>query len=318
MAGKYWNLEWLNHNAQRHYPLADDATGIDQTGGFTLPNDFIVELDLPVHAGMDVDPARFFIQQIATFATGFSVLVGYQTFVGSAVPVATALIARNGFVRNQSFALGGVTPFDDTSGKIVIGKFDEIDLQTPGLFTFDFAATRLDPDAIRPMIRGVSALVLINQDGSRSAPIYGDVELVAGNNIQLVPIIVAGQDPQIRINAIQGAGLSADCVCLGDQTTEPIMSIDGVAGTPGGDFSLVGNECIQFQPISGGLRVVDVCAKPCCGCPELEKVTQDLERLKIEAATVQAFASSLQTSVETMDMIVLGARLGDRNCVTCA
>ena len=38
-----WNLEWLNHNSQRNYPIADDATGYDETGTFKIPEDFIVE-----------------------------------------------------------------------------------------------------------------------------------------------------------------------------------------------------------------------------------------------------------------------------------
>ena len=50
-----WNLEWLNHNSQRSYPLAEDATKTDITGTFTLPDDFILGLYFPIHAGLDVD-----------------------------------------------------------------------------------------------------------------------------------------------------------------------------------------------------------------------------------------------------------------------
>ena len=32
-----WNLEWLDHNSQRNYPLAEDATGFDETSSFQLP-----------------------------------------------------------------------------------------------------------------------------------------------------------------------------------------------------------------------------------------------------------------------------------------
>jgi hypothetical protein len=66
-----WNLEWLNHNAQRAYPLADDATGPDETGAFKLPDNFLVELDLPVHAGLNVGPAGFFVLPSAAYAGGY-------------------------------------------------------------------------------------------------------------------------------------------------------------------------------------------------------------------------------------------------------
>ena len=51
-----WNLEFLNHNAQRSYPLTADATKQDLTGSFVIPDDFLVGLDLrprePVGTGV--------------------------------------------------------------------------------------------------------------------------------------------------------------------------------------------------------------------------------------------------------------------------
>ena len=73
-----WNLEWLNHNSQRNYPLADDASGYDSTGTFQIPDDFLVQLDIPIHSAMDMDPAKFFIRQIVAASTGYSIIVSYQ------------------------------------------------------------------------------------------------------------------------------------------------------------------------------------------------------------------------------------------------
>lgn len=315
--GHIWNLQWLNLNGQRRYPLADDAGGMDITGSFKLPDDFLLELDLPVHAGFDVDPGRFFIKHIGAYATGYSIVVGYQPVDGNAVDVATALIARQLHKRNTMYALGGIAPFEDSIGKVMIGNLESIDQQPPGFFTFGLTATRLEPDAIRPIIRGVSALVVVNNE-QKSVRLTGDVELVAGANFQLVPVIQSGQDPQIIFNAIEGEGTVQECVCEGDAAvTEPIKKFNGIQPTPTGDFTLVGSECIQIEPIANGLRIINTCAKPCCGCEELERITQDLERLKQEAVNVEGFADSLQTSVSTMDLVVLGARLGDRSCVTC-
>lgn len=313
------NLEFLNHNAQRRYPLADDAEAVDATGTFRLPDNFLVGLDLPVHAGMNTGPAGFFLRSVSAYASGFGITVGYQPADGSdPVTVATALIPRQGFTRNNVFALGGVGDFADTVGKVVIGRLEDIDDQPPGYWEFTLDGARLDPDAVRPMIRGVASVTCVNGD-QRSVPLYGDVELVAGANIQLVPITQVGQDSIVRINAISGEGTVENCVCEGDAAlTTPITKINGATPTNAGDLTLVGNDCIQIETIANGIRIVDVCSSPCCGCEHLERITTDLERFGQQAASVEAFVDRLQTAVDTMNMVVLGSKISDRGCINCA
>lgn len=312
-----WALEWLNHNSQRNYPLADTADRVDQSGAFVLPNDFLVELDLPVHAGLGVDPARFFVRSVAAYATGYVIVVGYQPVSGPAVDVATAAVSRSTHTPYKPYSLAGLDEFEDTQGKLVIGRLDNIDQQPPGLWTFAFESTRLDPDAIRPILRGVSSVVCVN--GSQASErLYGDIVLEAGANCQITPILQAGQDPIIRISFIEGAGATGDCVCEGDaQPTAPITSIQGITPTPDGEFFVLGSECIRVEPVANGIRIVNTCAKPCCGCPELERITADLEQLRIQAATVEDLTRRLDSAVTTMHTVVLGARLKDQGCQDC-
>jgi hypothetical protein len=139
--------------------------------------------------------------------------------------------------------------------------------------------------------------------------------LQAGRNIQLAVVQVGGEDPVIRINAISGEGTVEDCVCEGDEALgDPIRTILGVGPTPEGDFTIVGTDCLQIETVENGIRLRDVCAQPCCGCEELERITQDLERLNAQAATIDNFVDSLRVAVDTMSLTVLGARLGDRGC----
>jgi hypothetical protein len=314
-----WNLEFLNHNSQRRYPLADTANGTDTSGSFTIPEDFIVELDLPIHAGLNVASGRFFIKRIDAYSIGYAVIVGYAPTDGDPVDAATALIPRQTFatgIKNVVFSLGGVSNFADTVGKIVIGSLTGIDLQPAGSWFFEFTAGQLDPDAIRPIISGVSSITLIN-GSQESAKFYGDVELVAGTNCQLVPILVGGDLAKIRINFIQGEGSIEDCTCYGDAAlTTPIKTINGVPPTTSGGFSFAGTTCLQIEPITNGIKFVDTCANPCCGATELERITQDLERLAQQATNIEGFLSRLQISVQTMDMVVLGSRLNDKSCAT--
>jgi hypothetical protein len=316
MPARTVNLEWLNHNSQRRYPLFDASSGRDVTNTFEIPNDFIVELDLPVHAGLDVDPAQFFVKNIGAYATGLSIVIGYQPAVGDAVDVATALISRQGHTRNTTYALGGVGDFDDTVGKVTIGLLDEISRQAFGFFVFDIEDTRLTPDAIRPIIRGVQSIQV--RDGTDVSPrLFGDIELQPFENMQIVPIIVAGQDPILRFSAIEDAGLAEECICEGEVLTPPVRRINGIPPTVAGDFTLLGNNCLVPMPITNGLKLDDICSEPCCGCEELEAITRDLEQFGSKATTLENFLVRLESSVTQMDQVVLSAQLRDNGCIDC-
>lgn len=281
-----------------------------------MPSDFLIGLDLPIHSGMDVDPARFMLLNIGVYATGFVVIIGYQPPSGDPVSVASALVPRDGFVLNTIYAAGGVGVFADTVGKITIGDIVNMDEQPSGFFTFTLTDARIEPDCIRPIIRGVSSIAVAN-GSDVSIPMYGDIVLVADENIQLTPIIVAGQDPQIRISAIQGEGLAQPCVCQGNAISPPIRRINGVGPTPDGDITFIGSDCLQIDTVTNGLKFTDVCSKPCCGCQELEVITQDLQQLQSVSATMQNFLSRLQSSVGSMSDVVLGSKLNTSTCVTC-
>lgn len=304
-SAKNWNLDWLSHNSQRRYPLASDATAEDVTGDFALPDDFIVELYVPVHAGLDVQPGRFFISAIGVYAAGYSVIVGYDDGT-TTYPVASAVIARATHVKNTVYALGGLGDFADTVGRVVIGSLGNIDKQPPGLWNFDLAGGRLETDCIRPILRGISG-VRVRNGSSLSEAVSGDLVLEAGTNQRIDVIQEEGEDPVIRFNAIEGAGLNELCGCLDDGDSPPIRTIDGVPPTASGDFTFLGSDCLQIETVDNGLRLVDRCSQPCCGDDELIAITQALEALRVQAATVEQFLNSLESRVAQMDLAVLGS-----------
>lgn len=303
MAFRNWNLEWLNLNAQRAYPLTADATGTDIQAAFKLPDDFIVGLYLPIHAGVNVQPGRFFIRSIGVYASGYSVVVGYAGDDGD-INVATALIARETFTPNQSYALGGLGEFSDSFGRIVIGSLTGIDAQPAGQFTFNLTGTRLETDAVRPMIRGVSSLQV--QNGTAlSERYYGRVILQAGRNMRITSIPSDGDSaPTIIFDAIEGAGLTEQCACLGEAAGSPIYTINGIPPDETGNFSLLGDDCLQVSEIVNGVQLNDRCSKPCCGCPELEVVTTALKELSTKANTLQNHLQRLDTQLGAMTLLI--------------
>jgi len=311
-----WNLEFLNQNAQRSFPLTEDSSKQDTTGSFTIPSDFLVGLDLAISPAMDMETGRFLIRQLGLFASGIQLIVAYDDG-SNLIDVGTALIPSTGISRNTVVALGGIEPFDDIEGKIVVGRLDTIREQPTGLFNFTLEGARLDPYGIRPMIKCISSMKVGNASGTISDRLYGDIELVAGSNIQLSTVATA-TETKIIISALDGEGTIEDCICEGEAADTPcIKTINGIFPTTDGNFNFVGDDCITFTGIQNGLKVEDSCCTPCCGCEELETITRELERINAQRGSLSLFVNNLLAETSTFGVTVLGARLGDRRCLEC-
>lgn len=316
---EHWNQEWLNANSQRRYPLADSASGADTGQAFALPDSLLLELSLPVSAGLEVRPEKFFLQKLALSDVGLSLTVGYDdgtiTAGVAGVRAALAVVSLADHAEYDSYTLVGQDDFQDSVGKLVLGRLDELRRLAAGRYLFLPSATPLEIDCFRPQLRGLSALVVVNGN-ERSERLTGDVELVSGPNCLLSLSQVDGSPPRIRIDALDGSGLTEECGCV--QTTTPIKTINGLPPDPSGDFVFEGKDCIEVAGASsgagGGLSFTDTCARPCCGCPELEVITQALQRLEQGAASLEGFYSRLEGQVTQMNVVVLGSRLNEPTC----
>jgi len=308
-----WNLQWLNHNSQRSYPLTSWATKTDVKENIRLPDSFIVAMYLPINATLNVNTSRFFIKSVLISPTGFNITVGYVDETDTVIDVAAANIARSEFVANRSYALGGVDDFDDTIGHVVIGNVDEVDKLPPGFYTFDWAGSALEPDVVRPNISGISRVRVTNNNLSTDY-VYGDITLVAGTNVRL-SLVRTSEDTKIIFDAISGLNLNADCICPTPPDGECIRCINGIC-SDNGTFNIVANECIEITPGRNSLSLRDSCAQPCCGCEELDELTTQIGRFADGVTTLQNFVSRLGAEVTQMSLVVLGSKLGDTGCGT--
>ena len=309
------NLEWLNHNQHRRYPVAADSTMLDSTGTFTLPNDLITSLYFPVHWGLNVESGKFFILKINSQPTGVQIVLGYAG-AGGDIEVGSALIATGTHTENKVYVLVGIGDFAGSRGSIVIGNITGLDEQPAGEFEFDLTGSRLDADVVRPNIRAVTGLIF--QNGSeQSSTMSGYVRIRAGRNTRFRVVEEAGKDPLVYWDAIDGAGLTEDCVC-DEGLADPIRTVNGVPPDGSGNLRLLGNDCLEITGGSNSLTLKDVCSEPCCGCKELETVTAALESFGERATTLENFLVSLEARVTQMDLVVLGSRLGDRGCTPAA
>lgn len=311
-----WNLEFLAHNAERNYPFAAEAGLKDVTNSFTLPDDFVVGLDMAISSGMSVATSRFFMQQISIFSSGIRLVFAYDT--GSAVvQVATATVPRFNFVRNSSYPIYGLPGHTEITGTIMIGRLETLNEQPTGLFSFDLSATNLEPSTIRPCVKGISSIAVANSSGVLSRPFFGDIQLVAGTNIQL-STVVSGDTARIVISALSGEGTIEECVCEGGTPdAPPITRINGIAPDASGNFTILGDNCISFESATNGLKAEDSCCQPCCGNDELEVITRDLERMHEQRTTYELIVRELQSEATKFRTSALSSRLADRRCTDC-
>jgi hypothetical protein len=315
MAIQAWNLEFLNHNSQRSFPLAAWGDRTDTTAAITIPNELILALDFPVHAGMNVDPSRFFIRQLAIYPTGINISIGYDDLSATGIQVASVNVATSSHAEYRSYAVPGSDDYDDSVGRIVLGALSCIADFPTGVFNFAAASTPIEVSAIRPMIRGISSLTVVS-GGSRSVRLYGDIELRAGNNMRIT-VNTPTTTPEIVFSAISGEGLNEVCGCDDEADSVPIRFINGIPPLANGNFRILGDECLRVLPITNGIQLDDVCSKPCCGCNELDALISEIQRFSDGATTLQIFATTLSSEVTQMSQIVLGSRLGGNVCVDC-
>jgi hypothetical protein len=303
-AGQLWNIDWLNANSQRKYPLSEEATLRDTSDSFTLPNDLIVDFVWPVHADPTVDPTLFHVMAVAVFGLGVTLTIGYN---GTAV--GTVTVDSSGFTANKAYFVQGTGDFYDSVGKIVIGTLDTI-LQYPGAYAFDAAGGRFEAAAVRPDVRGVSALYLKNGD-DLSPPIQGDVVLQAGSNMVLNYVPGPGSEPdRIVFSAVSGAGLNQECDCAENAALPCIKTINGIEPDVNGDFTLLGDDCLTLEVLAGGIQLVDNCSKPCCGCSELQVVLDTTEFFAQQLFALEQLASRVEAQMEVIRTNLISSKSG--------
>lgn len=296
--------DWLNNNRNRKYPFLDSVTLKDTSGSMTLPNDLVVDLVFPISA-MDYDVAKFHLQQLVFFNGGVIVTLGYD---GSAI--ATRAITEAEHEENKSYYIEGIGDMADSVGRISIGRFDEAK-KYGGSYTFDVADARLLPTVLRPSLKGVTALKVISADNEESNLLQGDLELLAGDNIELTLISPPGGNKKVRISAVPSPDYESECECPDAMRGECIKRINNVAPDATGRFWIYSaGACLSVDAISHGLRLTDDCSEPCCGCAELTVLRNELARLATQIVTQRSFAQRAQANIEQLRDVILSSKLG--------
>lgn len=311
-----WNVEFLNQNAQRSYPLSALASKEDTTGSIKLPTSFLLGLRMPINVGLSVEAEKFFLYSLTVSAVGYNVAIAYDD--GSASPpiVATTNIGKASHREYDVYALVGKNDFSDCVGQVVVGSLQDIDEIPPGQYFFAAAGGQLDPDAVVPSLSGITSLTVVNGN-DRSDRIVGDVVLRAGTNMRITASI--GDENIVTLSAINGEGLNEDCECNDLVQAPCIRRINGVGPDPNGDLDIGTNSCLEIvaQADLYLLTIKDICSTPCCGCKELDAINAQLNLFGDAKTTLANTANRLEAQQTQFHLVVLGSKLGDTGCEQC-
>lgn len=294
---------WLDQNSVRAYPLSEESTRRDVSDSYTLPDDFIVDMVLPINASLDYDPSSFYLSKVTVFGVGVTIEFSYYTGV-AAVLVGRLTIDLGTFVQNKTYYLEGLEDFEGVLGKVVIGTLDTLQQQA-GAFTFSLAGGRLESSVVVPDIRGVTGM-RVAEGTDAGELLQGDVAFEPGSNMRIT-VSDFGGVKVLTFSAIDGEGTIADCVCQGQVAlADPIRTINGVFPDSLGNINVLGDDCLEVTPLAdeNAVQLADKCSKPCCGCPELQTLVDDQSRMRDEVQTMENLYARLEANIDVMQTLL--------------
>lgn len=273
-------LDFLNQNSLRNYPIKDDLSRVSDDGIFTIPTTLIVDICL---CAPDHDTLSLYISKINVSSSNLSIEVSANG-IGIFGVFQTSL-PLSGY--NNDLTLTPSTLFPLAAGAITIGSTDDLADLPSGNFSFSYGSTALLMRVYGPSSPGLSWLSFTDSKGN-NATLTGYVQLNGHSNIQF-------RDSSNVIYLDAGENLGLNKVCITSQT--PITSINGVPPDATGNFTLIPEQCVSLTPAQNGLFVGDNCGQPCMGCTEMATLTTQVNNLESSIVDIRNFTNNLQSAI---------------------
>lgn len=251
------NLEWLNSNSERNYPLAEMATRLDTTNSFILPNFILADAIFSVE-----NPAVAFYLKDIYFLDKNVILNIYDQ---NDVLVGSVNIDIGTHTTYKAYAVIGSGIYQYLQGKLIVGDLTE--LKVLGHYEFTIAASQFEHRCLLPALRGLAALQINN-----TQLVTGVVRLVAGYNIRFR---YEAATNSIFIDAIAGEGLGPVCTCGAD--VAPPVALETINGIGGPNVDIRGVGCIQVMSSGQVITIANTCEQPCCECDDVNALQAILD-----------------------------------------
>jgi hypothetical protein len=322
-------ISWLNSNSLRNYPLSQTATGKSKDQSFQIPDSMLLDMKLAIPFLADsstnvaaINPAKFYISSIKVYPQGFVFFIGCE--LNSEIAVSEP-IGFSTFSEFSTIAIRGISKpvtnngqafdFAQVYGFAVLGKIDFLTTLV-GTFEFDLDGTRLESAVISYGPRRISGFKVYS-DSSTSSLLSGQITLASGNNHRMTLTGTAESGYRVAMNAVRSDDFQDICECNDVELGPCVRKINNVTPDSSGNITIVGSDCIAVSPESdsSSIQIDDTCAKPCCGCGELEVLVSDVNSLTAQLALLQAQIGILSGNVDSLNNTCISSRV---NATICA
>lgn len=309
-----YDLEWVNSNASKNYPLSDDASMMLSSGN-VLPMAVLTDFSLSMPPIADVNFAsKIYLSQIAVgvdhLLLVFSYDVGGTAYQLCRVQNIPLTLQMGSALQNKTFTLQmatttapGYQNLKRAYGKLVIGALAGVAV-TSGTLTY--AAGKLNPICIHI---GVACVTALNVG---TVYLSGNVVLKQGDGIQL-SVDQSGTNPVVTINRVNmQSTYSSVAQAVTDIKTafgNPIMTINGIApsvtvdsttGQASADFTIYPADCISITAGTNSLTFSNPCSKPCCDNTYDDQMNNIVAQLQSQQSILLSYFTSLSTNLNTM------------------
>lgn len=277
-------LDFLNQNSLRNYPIKEGVSRVDTLGVFTIPTNFLVDIEIAA----SWDPSkRYFISRI----TNLEDTIGIEVSDETATLVGSFLITTATHTQYKTYSLTATPAFVGASGAATVGVLTAMQSLATGSYNFTLTTAELEMRTCIPALRGITRLKFLNANGESFA-LTGDVEIVARQNLAFR----LGPGNSVIVDAGNGLGLNTKCA----EELGCIKTINGIPGDSEGDFTLDFSDCALLTPIPAntGLLLEDICCKPCMGCNDIEELTNRLMTAETSLIQLRDYYVSLTTLYE--------------------
>lgn len=286
--------EWLNINAGRAFPLAENSSRKDTTGSIQLPDSLIVAAQISMTP--EYATGSFFVSRVGAFNDRVTITISFLSADTVTRTIAEVTAMVDSHTVNATYPFVGEGGDVAILGSLTLGDLAETINTIPAAIEFIPASTPFEVSALFVSTPAVKAIEIYN--GTTLVQSYSDIlKIRAGENILLTRI----DENTIRIDAILNENFLAPESCENAIPKPPcIRTINGVGPDENGNFNLEGGECLSITAESGKIVLADLCATSCCGCNELESLVTGLNNVQAQLQSLREGAINSLNQNATM------------------
>lgn len=308
------NVEWLNNNMHRNYPLKDDCSAISSTGMY-MPTSFLVDMNISISdTGDDSANLRFFLSRIINTGINAKVVISYQSpaglffecLISEDIPLS---LTASDSIEDRLFNLVPTSTipdeyidvFNTAKANLIVGTCSDIYIS--GGMEFDYDTAVISPMTINIVsinkTSTIDSVTFLDYNGNEIGTVTDDFVIQAGNGID-ISIDYSGEFPVVSIHRVEDSStsiMSVDDIVNAVKTSlgNPITSINGV--TPiNGNVTILGQSCTTITSGAGSISISNPCSQPCCTGNEAEN--------NAAINTLNDYATRLIQYFESMSTIV--------------